>query len=103
MFIQPARVNSILYSTESPASTAGMRWSPIGSRIGRGSICVRSCASDLHGALHFAHALEPLLLVFGLLLQLRVARQRHHADEREDRDRHQHFDQREAARRAGTR
>ena len=51
----------------------------------------------LHGALHFTHAFETQLLVLGLLLQLRVSRQRHHADERENRDRHQHFEQRETA------
>ena len=53
---------------------------------------------DLHGALHLADAVEARVLVFGLLLQLRIARQCHHADERENRDRHQDLEQREAAR-----
>jgi hypothetical protein len=44
------------------------------------------------------HAFETQLLVLGLLLQLRVTRQRHHADKRENGDRHQHFEQREAVR-----
>jgi hypothetical protein len=51
----------------------------------------------LHGPLYLAYAFETQLLVLGLLLQLRVSRQRHHADESKNCDRHQHFEQREAA------